>query len=95
MSFSKTLYPLLSTGSTQEDRIHPAMTEKLLTGTESINTIKTIGMTVQCYQQVYVLTWFLPRSFYKIYFKHLNKLTKSCNTIILDMNSIYRRYMLV
>ena len=30
VSLSKTLYPLLSTGSTQED--HPYMTEKLSTG---------------------------------------------------------------
>ena len=29
MSLSKKLYPLLSTGSTQEDRKHPNMTEKI------------------------------------------------------------------
>ena len=33
MSLNKTLYPVLSTGSTQEAR--PDMTEKLLTGIES------------------------------------------------------------
>ena len=32
MSLSKTLYPLLSTGSTQEDRKLSCKTEKLLTG---------------------------------------------------------------
>ena len=31
MSLSKTLYPLLSTGSTQEDWKSPDMTEKLFT----------------------------------------------------------------
>ena len=41
MSFSKTLYPLLSAGSTQEDRKMSDMTEKLLTGMLSINTNKT------------------------------------------------------
>ena len=34
MSLSMTFYPLLSTGSTQEDRKHPDKTEKLLTGTK-------------------------------------------------------------
>ena len=38
MSLSKILYPLLSTGSTQEDKKLLDMTEKLLTGTKSINT---------------------------------------------------------
>ena len=33
VSLSKTLYPLLSTGSTQGVREHPNMTEKLLIGT--------------------------------------------------------------
>ena len=33
VSLSKTRYPLLSTGSTQEDKKRPDMTEKLLTGT--------------------------------------------------------------
>ena len=35
MSLSKTLYPLLSTGSTQEDP--PDMTDTLLTGTKNQN----------------------------------------------------------
>ena len=39
MFLSKTLYSLLSTGSTQED---VDMTEKLLTGMLSINTHKNI-----------------------------------------------------
>ena len=40
MSLGWTLYPLLSTGSTQEDRKHTDIAEKMLTGTLSINTNK-------------------------------------------------------
>ena len=37
MSLSKTLYPLFSTGSTQEDKKCPNMIEELLTGMKSTN----------------------------------------------------------
>ena len=40
VSLSKTLYLLLSTGSTQEARKYPKMIDKLLTGTLSIQTNK-------------------------------------------------------
>ena len=40
MSLSKTVYCLLSTGSTKETRECPDTTKKLLAGTLSINTSK-------------------------------------------------------
>ena len=41
VSLGKTLYLLLSTGSSQEKRKIPRLTENLLTGKLSINTSKT------------------------------------------------------
>ena len=40
MSFSKTLYMLLCTGSPRKKGNHPDMTEQLFTGTQSIETNK-------------------------------------------------------
>ena len=42
MSFSKTLYPLFSTGSTRKTGKHPDMAEKLFTGmSQNVSGIET------------------------------------------------------
>ena len=45
VSFDKTLYPLLRTFSTKEDRNCPDMTEQLLTGSKRININKILNRT--------------------------------------------------
>ena len=48
MSLSKTLFPLLSTGLTQEDGTCPNVTEKLLTGMEASTNEQHIEISVSC-----------------------------------------------
>ena len=54
MSLSKTLYPLLSTGSSQEIRIRPNMVEKLLTSRKQTCTFPGVASSILALSHTFV-----------------------------------------
>ena len=66
MSLRKTLYPLLSYGSTREKGNRPDMIENLLTGTYSINTNKTIMVAGRKIQSCKTIVPFIQSQLFKL-----------------------------